>query len=183
MFLRDRLGPHRAERSAQPGRELRPAFDDHRRRDAVREVDLGAPAWHVLTHRRWENPLRAFLDVRVDCGDAERADDHIRRRWLHFGWQHGRSDDRLVLRAPHPGQNRQDDSGERGPSPPRQVGHHGHARDDHGGQLAEQHQARTLRRSTPSLWSFKNSRLSPVAAAREPGDATQATTTSGSGSR
>ena len=50
----DRLGPHGAERAAQPGGELLAAVDDLRGGDAVGQVDLGPPAGAVLADRRRE---------------------------------------------------------------------------------------------------------------------------------
>jgi hypothetical protein len=132
MFAGDRLRPHRAERAAQPGRELLAPVDDHSRCDAVWEVDLRAPAGAVLAHRRRQRRERPLLHSPVDLGDAqqpERPDDDVLGRRLYLRGQLGARRDRPALRPTGERERGEQDQAERHPRPRRrEPDHRGHGR-------------------------------------------------------
>ncbi len=121
----DRLGPHGAERAAEPGGELLPPLGHHRRGHPVGQVDLGPPPGPVLTDRGREHERVAVAEPPVDPGDTQRpegAGDHVLGWGLHRRREGGGGHDRLVRRAAGAGQQRQRDHGQQDPRPRRGLG-------------------------------------------------------------
>ena len=147
VLVADRLGPHRAERAAQPGGELLAAVDHLRGGHAVGQVDLGPPAGAVLADRRREADRDApSVSARLISAMPSEPSARVMTSWSGGCTCAGSSAlrrDRLALRPPGQRErHEQRDGGER-PPPPRREHHHG---DDGGGQAGQaQRQDRAAR--------------------------------------
>ena len=126
VLVGDRLGPHRAERAAQPGGELLAALGDHGRGHPVGQVDLGPPAGAVLAHRGREHQLRGR---RGATGRSRRypatPSARVMTSWsgrLHRRRERGGGDDRLVRGRPVRASSGSATAAEQDPRPRRGAG-------------------------------------------------------------
>ncbi len=121
VLVRYRLGPHAAQRTAQPGGEAFAAVKDVGHRHPVRQVDVRAPSGTVLPDRVWEgDALPALAERLVDLSDAQRAQsalDHRGGQPLHMGGHNRLRDDRLVGGHPYAAENQNQGGAREGQQP------------------------------------------------------------------